>query len=318
MARAVQEILQQCWQAEPRDRPQFSCVAEQLDAMITMRCTGDAGSAMARGRRKTMEDVALVLPSRDGSTAGVAVFDGHGGPEIAQRGAAELRGRSLASRNAGSAGEVACQLLRELGASLRSDEAADTQGSTATLVIVDEHQLGVAWLGDSDAVLCQQCPSNPAELAVEKLTEAHSPGRDDERQRIEAAGGSVKRLTRTLDDGNDYPYGPTRAYTAEGAGGIAVSRALGDLHLHPVVSAEPEASVRARDARDLFVLVASDGVWDVLPLAEACALVRERVAPSPLGWTAAACEALLAEAERRGSQDNLSAAVIDLRCIESK
>ena len=66
------------------------------------------------------------------------------------------------------------------------------------------------------------------------------------------------------------------------------------------------------------MLVASDGVWDVLPLAEACALVRERVAPSPLGWTAAACEALLAEAERRGSQDNLSAAVIDLRCIESK
>ena len=101
-----------------------------------------------------------------------------------------------------------------------------------------------------------------------------------------------------------------------GAAAARVSRAL--AWLHPVVSAEPEASVRARDARDLFVPVASDGVWDVLPLAEACALVRERVAPSPLGWTAAACEALLAEAERRGSQDNLSAAVIDLRCIESK
>ena len=163
----------------------------------------------------------------------------------------------------------------------------------------------------------QQQQGHPLEIV--ELTRDHTPSREDEAARIEAAGGRVGRLTRTLDDGNDYPYGPSRAYTADGAGGIAVSRALGDLALRPVVCGEPEYAEVARDgARDLCVLVASDGVWDVFTAQEACAVVlagaaEQGPAAGGAGGEAAAaagCQRLVDEALRRGSQDNASAAAI--------
>lgn len=55
---------------------------------------------------------------------------------------------------------------------------------------------GVAWLGDSDAVLCQR--RGNGQLVALKLTDAHHPDKDEELRRIEAAGGSVFR--RILSD----------------------------------------------------------------------------------------------------------------------
>jgi hypothetical protein len=43
-----------------------------------------------------------------------------------------------------------------------------------------------------------------------------------------------------MDDGNEYPYGPHRVYTADGKGGLAVSRALGDGMFGGLVSSEAE------------------------------------------------------------------------------
>jgi len=127
-----------------------------------------------------------------------------------------------------------------------------------------------------------------------------------------------------LDDGNEYPYGPARVFAPDGSGGLAVSRALGDLALRPAVSGVPESVRVARDPTlDLFAVVASDGVWDVLGHREGCVEVLRG------GWIAAAnadagselgeswcpragAQALIETALSRGSQDNCSAAVIRL------
>eukprot|EP00897_Mesotaenium_endlicherianum_P003802 jgi/Mesen1/344/ME982939C10583 len=43
-----------------------------------------------------------------------------------------------------------------------------------------------------------------------------------------------------------------------------MSRAIGDRCLKPYVIAEPEVVVRDRAPADEFVILASDGLWDVM------------------------------------------------------
>ena len=47
-------------------------------------------------------------------------------------------------------------------------------------------------------------------------------------------------------------------------GVLAVSRAIGDRVLKPVVTAAPEMRTRIITGEDAFLVLATDGVWDVL------------------------------------------------------
>ena len=44
---------------------------------------------------------------------------------------------------------------------------------------------------------------------------------------------------------------------------LAMSRAIGDLFLKPYVSAEPDVNTMSLEPSDEFVVLASDGVYDV-------------------------------------------------------
>ncbi|KAI9159731.1 hypothetical protein LWI28_001365 [Acer negundo] len=54
-----------------------------------------------------------------------------------------------------------------------------------------------------------------------------------------------------------------------------MSRAIGDRYLKPVVSAEPEISFTERDPEDECLIIASDGLWDVISSELACEMARE-------------------------------------------
>jgi protein phosphatase 2C len=47
-------------------------------------------------------------------------------------------------------------------------------------------------------------------------------------------------------------------------GVLAMSRAIGDHGLRPYVISEPEVSVVSRTEDDEFLLLSSDGLWDVM------------------------------------------------------
>jgi protein phosphatase 2C len=77
-----------------------------------------------------------------------------------------------------------------------------------------------------------------------------------------------------------------------------------------------------RTGRDEFLILASDGLWDVLSNEIACRLVRNclrgripRQSPcSVTGTTAADAAALLVEvAVSQGSKDNISVVVVELK-----
>ena len=93
-------------------------------------------------------------------------------------------------------------------------------------------------------------------------------------------------------------------------GGLAVSRALGDHALKDMgVIALPDCTTVALGGDDRYVLLASDGVWDVLSLEAAHALVLRHEAET----LQEVAQRLVQTAVQRGSRDNVSAMLVDVR-----
>jgi protein phosphatase 1G len=149
-------------------------------------------------------------------------------------------------------------------------------GTTAVVALITADQLVVANAGDSRAVLCRGG-------AAVALSEDHKPQLPGETKRIEAAGGFVigNRVNRNL----------------------GLSRAIGDLQYkqnpnksaeQQIVTALPDVrSVALRDDQDEFVVLACDGIFDVLDNQAVIDFVRPMLMT---GRSAGAtCEALMHE-----------------------
>ncbi|XVE64365.1 hypothetical protein DITRI_Ditri07aG0095000 [Diplodiscus trichospermus] len=172
-------------------------------------------------------------------------------------------------------------------------------GSTAVVAVVGNGKLVVANCGDSRAVL-----SRGGVAAA--LSFDHKPDRPDELERVEAAGGRVINW-----------HGPRVL------GVLATSRSIGDLYLKPFVTCKPEVTIRELTNRDEFLILASDGLWDVVSNEVACRLVRKclngKIRRKSIeivneNNAADAAAALLVElAIARGSNDNISVIVVELR-----
>ncbi|KAD4179505.1 hypothetical protein E3N88_28096 [Mikania micrantha] len=153
-------------------------------------------------------------------------------------------------------------------------------GSTASTAILVGDRLLVANVGDSRAVICRGGKA----FAVSR---DHKPDQSDERQRIENAGGFVMW-----------------AGTWRVGGVLAVSRAFGDKLLKQYVVADPEIQEEKVDNSLEFLILASDGLWDVVSNDEAVAMVRPIESPED------ASKMLMQEASQRGSADNITVVVV--------
>lgn len=177
--------------------------------------------------------------------------------------------------------------------------ACDAVGSTAVVAVVTPDEIIVANCGDSRAVLCRNGKAIP--LSID-----HKPDRPDELNRIQAAGG--------------------RVIFWEGArvlGVLAMSRAIGDNYLKPYVTWEPEVTVIKRTEDDECLILASDGLWDVVSNDTACGVARmclknghdrnHRTETSSDNACADASMLLTKLALARTSADNVSVVVINIR-----
>ncbi|XP_025886149.2 probable protein phosphatase 2C 75 [Solanum lycopersicum] len=170
-------------------------------------------------------------------------------------------------------------------------------GSTALLTILTEKTIIVANCGDSRAVLCTGGRAIP--LSID-----HKPDRPEERARIEACGGHV--------DFDCY---------ARVLGILAMSRAIGAKYLKEYITSEPEFTFTKREAEDEFLILASDGLWKAVSNDDACKVARECLQKEkPFGSgdvfsspSNAAAALLTRLAMGRGSQDNISVIVVDLK-----
>lgn len=134
-----------------------------------------------------------------------------------------------------------------------------------------------------------------------QLTIDHKPEREDEIERIKSNGGQVL-----------YFNG------ARVMGLLAMSRAIGDLSLKPYVTPEPDVCILQRTSEDEVLILASDGLWDVVGHQEACTIAirclkRAREKGASASESARLASAVLARAaSTRGSRDNITVVVVDL------
>jgi len=246
------------------------------------------GYADTIGRRPTMEDEIRVkgkLRTKDTEDY-VAIFDGHGGKDVSEY-AAEHMHLVIAKKldELANVEQALKQAFSELNEMIRS--ANKLGGSTALVAIFSEDKAYIANAGDSRAVLLK----NNQTIA---LTVDHKPDTPTEEERIQNSGGCVTRVANKM--------GKTIARLN---GMLAVSRALGDLFLQPHVTAEPEVYEFDLNANNQLLIMACDGVWDVLTNEETTELAFSEFDNPELGAIKIRDTALA-----KGSGDNISVIVI--------
>ncbi|XP_057508078.1 probable protein phosphatase 2C 51 isoform X5 [Actinidia eriantha] len=214
-------------------------------------------------------------------------------------------------------------------------------GSTANVILIADGQILVANVGDSKALLCSeefqslseakasllrlyrqrrnngaiptikyndrfklQASNGLAHFSAREMTRDHHPDRDDERSRVESAGGHV------LEWG-----GVSRVN-----GQLAVSRAIGDVSFksYGVISAPEVTDWQPLTSNDSYLVAASDGIFEKLSPQDVCDILWELHTHGTVeSELAASCSYSLADcivhtALEKGSLDNMAAVVVPL------
>ncbi|CAN6574443.1 unnamed protein product [Malus baccata var. baccata] len=143
-------------------------------------------------------------------------------------------------------------------------------GSTAVTLVKQGSNLFMGYIGDSRAILGSK-DSSDSMVAIQ-LTVDLKPDLPREAERIKRCKGRVFAL-------QDEPEVSRVWLPFDDAPGLAMARAFGDFCLkeYGVISI-PEFSHRILTDRDQFIVLASDGVWDVLSNEEVVEIVSS--APS--------------------------------------
>jgi len=238
------------------------------------------------GRRPSMEDELVMLgmgPRIRENEDYFAVFDGHGGIRVAEFCAKNLHKKLRYALATGlDPKESLHYAFNETDALVKHEKIC---GSTALVALIIDHILYVANAGDSRAVLGSRGKK------ATRLSFDHKPNLDSEKERITKVGGFVQMVG-----------GVSRVN-----GVLAVSRAIGDNYLKPYVVAEPFISETHVTDEHLFVILACDGVWDVLSDEQVVNLV------SPIETPQRAAEVVCGTAFSMGSEDNISVIVVYLK-----
>jgi serine/threonine protein phosphatase PrpC len=88
-------------------------------------------------------------------------------------------------------------------------------------------------------------------------------------------------------------------------GVLAVSRAIGDLNLKPYVTCDPEITTHSLSPEDQYLILASDGLWDVMSNEEVGTFITRFVFPTTPFFSSQLTSAfLLTYFEKRISQRN--------------
>ncbi|XP_072984441.1 probable protein phosphatase 2C 52 [Typha latifolia] len=243
------------------------------------------GYSSFRGKRASMEDFYDVKTSKiDGQTVSLfGVFDGHGGSRAAEYLKDHLFENLMKHPEFRIDTKLAISETYRKTDSNFLDSETNTfrdDGSTASTAVLVGNHLYVANVGDSRAVVSKAGKAIP-------LSNDHKPNRSDERKRIENAGGVVMW-----------------AGTWRVGGVLAMSRAFGNRLLKQYVVADPEIQEEVIDNELEFLVLATDGLWDVVPNEDAVSLARMEEVPE------AAARKLTETAFSRGSADNITCIVV--------
>ncbi|OWZ12816.1 hypothetical protein PHMEG_00013958 [Phytophthora megakarya] len=317
------------------------------DLLVAQTCLTvnrfDFGAHADMGARKHMEDAHTIIQdlcieslSRLGlhPQSYFAVYDGHGGEEassflgdVLHHNIIEtffMKKTELKPLIDKSPEELQSMITKRLiDAFERTDEEFLNEserpqaGSTATTVFVAGKYMFVSNVGDSRTVMSRGGKA-------ERLSNDHKPSRSDEAQRIRDTGGFVIHgrimgelaVSRAFGDAPfktfDLPEPPKEEVDSKPRSEYD-SQELpvnpNDILKGPLVIPTPEITVTELTEECEFVMLASDGLYDVLKDQEAVDFMRQKIAQ--LGDVQRAVEAIIEHAIfHQRSTDNVTCVVV--------
>lgn len=271
--------------------------------------------AATQGKRDSYEDAHGV--SCDGDSASFWVLDGHRGSGAACFGAVALpREFNETTKNGRLPSHVQIQrsfraVDNQLRKYFKEDHEDKKSGSTVVGTVVSKQDDGTYSIklvncGDSRGVIIEGSMSDgrgkPGRILLESVD--HKPKNPIELARIKGAGGTVTGDKCPRIDGR-----------------LSVSRSIGDFEFksNRKLSVAEQKIVCLPDVYELsklrpgtLVMLACDGLWDVVTTKMAASVVKERLKRDPAADVGEIAEAIVDLSLRHGSKDNVTVLIARL------
>lgn len=233
--------------------------------------------------RQSMEDIGVMLPDfiPEKKFSLFGIFDGHGGNDVVKyiknRLPEIIKANITKNDNYDSIENNLTSSFHKIDEELKFYDSEHT-GSTATILLFQDSIVYCANVGDSTAFIIY-------DNFIKKISIDHKCTDPKEEERILLNGGKITK-NRVM-------------------GQLVLSRCLGDLYCKKNgVSNIPDISVNKLEGNVKYVVVASDGVWDVVKENELLQLSKNR--KNAEGF----CKDLVKLAIDKDTKDNVSCIVI--------
>jgi protein phosphatase 1L len=233
--------------------------------------------------RQSMEDIGVMLPDfiPEKKYSLFGIFDGHGGDDVVKyiknRLPEIIKANITKNNNYDSIENNLTSSFHKIDEELKFYDSEHT-GSTATILLFQDNIVYCANVGDSTAFIIY-------DNFIKKISIDHKCTDPKEEERILLNGGKITK-NRVM-------------------GQLVLSRCLGDLYCKKYgVSNIPDISVNKLEGNVKYVVVASDGAWDVVKENELLQLSKNR--KNAEGF----CKDLVKLAIDKDTKDNVSCIVI--------
>ena len=172
----------------------------------------------------------------------------------------------------------------------------ELSGTTCALLFILENKIICSNIGDSQCVLFY-C-SNEDRWTHEIISIIHKPDNPKEKERILEYGG----LIHPYYDENGIFEGPDRVYVKNKTyPGLCLTRSIGDILGEEVgIISEPDIIIKNIDSTCKYIILASDGLWDMVKPYDASRIVNPYFKK---GDPEGACNALLKRANKNWEKD---------------
>eukprot|EP00732_Lithocolla_globosa_P001443 Lithocolla_globosa_v1_NODE_721_length_3385_cov_11.766967.p1 type:complete len:874 gc:universal NODE_721_length_3385_cov_11.766967:713-3334(+) len=264
------------------------------------------------GLRRTMEDkhialsyvnMLMELPQGESEYSIYAVFDGHGGRRAADYASTHLwpniirntrKERVVLPDEEPPEIDPFVALLQESFTETNDNffdyierrNLLDNCGATCVMCVIKDNTLFLSWCGDSEAALYMKDGS------LQKMCDPHKASLESEKDRIELLGGFVQDVSGTLRLN----------------GMLAVTRSFGDVRFRRFVTAEPEVKQHPLSGQEDFLVLACDGLWDVMSVEEVGKFIKTY--QQDHSDNEGVAEALISQALALHSNDNISIIIL--------
>ena len=233
--------------------------------------------------RQSMEDIGILIPdlTTDYKVSLFGIFDGHGGTDVVKFVKNRLPQLIKIYLNDLFPVEIAFKnAFKKVDEELKFFDS-EYIGTTATLILIKDNKIYCANVGDTKAYIIY-------DKTYKQISNDHKCTNEDERKRINEIGGKIIK-NRVM-------------------GQLILTRTLGDLYVKQFgVINTPDINVYDINDTINYVIIASDGVWDVVDLDTITNMGKEGKNVGEF------CKDIVKLALNKGTKDNVSCIVISFK-----